>query len=281
MKYRIHHHTEYNFSNSVFLEPHTLRFKPRQDHRQQVIFHESKVHPEPAGRNEFLDETDNLSELVWFEGKHSLLTITAISELKVSDKNPFDFLIYPFSYHEMPIQYDSTFASNRYLYISNNQIFIESYLKLLLNDFKGTTLEFLLMVTRKIHDDFEMTVRHEGAPHPPDLTFKEKKGSCRDLAVLEMEILRNAGFATRFISGYKYNQDPEDGHELHAWVEVFIPGPGWTGFDPATGLIVWNDHFPVSASYLSWNTMPLTGTFRGKAETSMNTLIRIEKITTG
>jgi transglutaminase-like putative cysteine protease len=278
MKFRLYHHTEYSFSDKVFLEPHTFRFKPRQDHKQRLTSYSLKIEPVPVGRNEFLDETNNLTELAWFDGKHASLSITAISEFEPSDKNPFDFLIYPFSFNQMPVHYDLSFALSRYLYISDNQKHINKYIKLYFNDFKGTSLEFLLLVTRKIHEDIENLVRHTGAPHPPDLTLSEKKGSCRDLAVLEMEILRNAGFATRFVSGYKYEQDPDDKPELHAWVEVFLPGPGWIGFDPSTGLIAGNDHFAVSSSYLPEKTMPVTGALRGSAKSEMTSEIRIEKI---
>jgi transglutaminase-like putative cysteine protease len=278
MKFRIYHQTGYHFSEKIFLEPHIFRFKPRQDHKQRLTSFALTIEPVPTGRNEFLDETNNLSELIWFDGKHAQLNLTAVSELETTEKNPFDFLIYPFSFNQMPVHYDLSFALSRYLYISDNQKSINSFIKSNFNDFTGTVMEYLLLVTHKIYEDFEKTIRHNGPPHPPDITLREKKGSCRDLAVLEMEILRNAGFATRFVSGYKFNPDPAEESELHAWVEVFLPGPGWIGFDPSTGLIAGNDHFPVVSSYLPEKTMPVTGTFRGSASSAMKSEIRIEQI---
>jgi len=277
MKIRLHHHTVYSFSNEIFLEPHVLKFKPRQDPWQQLFSFDLRIRPKPAGRYEYLDESGNLSELIWFNNVHQQLIIDAKSELMLQDTHPFGFLVYPFHYNQMPFQYNSSNGLDKYLQLTGNQSNTYTYTKQLLNNHDGNTMNFLLVVTQKLHDDIEKTVRHLGPPHLPDVTLKQKKGSCRDIAVLQMEILRKAGFATRFVSGYKFNQNQEEEHELHAWIEVYIPGPGWIGLDPSTGLVVSNDHIPVSSSFLSENTLPVSGTFRGTAESKMNTRIQIDK----
>ncbi len=276
MKIHLDHQTIYTFSNPVFIEPHILRFKPRMDPRQQLKKFEIKIHPEPTGLYEYLDEYDNLAELVWFDGQHHQLTIEAQSEIEILKVNPFGFLIYPFDNNQMPVQYSSSVNLNIYLQLADDQHNTNTYTKQLMNDFGRNTMDFLLSVTHKLHAEFKKTVRHTGPPHPPDRTLKDQKGSCRDLAVLEMEILRRAGFASRFVSGYKVN-DEEENHELHAWVEVFIPGPGWMGFDPSTGLTVAGNYIAVSSSFSPAGTMPVSGTFRGNAESDMKSKIRIEK----
>lgn len=277
MNIRLYHYTEYTFSNAVFIEPHILKFKPRLDPRQQLLNFDLKVSPEPAGRYEFFDESGNLSELVWFNGDHPNLIIEARSKLRLNQLDPFGFLIYPFHHNQMPIQYSSSNGLDIYLQNDVNQIDTYDYAKLLLKEYGRNTMDFLLAVTKNLHEEIEKTVRHSGSPHPPDKTLKDKEGSCRDLAVLEIEILRKAGFASRFVSGYKFN-DEEDNHELHAWVEVYIHGPGWMGLDPSSGLVVGNDHIPVSSSFLAMNTLPVSGSFRGTAKSSMDSTIRIEKI---
>ncbi len=276
MKIQLFHHTVYTFSQSVFLEPHILKFKPRPDPRHQLKNFDLKVLPDPAGRNEYLDESGNLAELVWFNGEHQELTLEAKSELLLLEEDPFSFLIYPFQHYQMPIHYPSSDGLNTYLQTTDDQIYTYSFTKQLINEYGGNTMDFLLSVTNKLHEEIEKNTRHSGPPHPPDITLTDKKGSCRDLTVLEMEILRKAGFASRFVSGYKFNED-EANPELHAWVEVYIPGPGWVGFDPSTGLIAGKDYIAVSSSFLPANTLPVSGTFRGKAESRMNSTIRIEK----
>ncbi len=277
MKVRIYHLTEYVFSGAVFLEPHMLKFKPRQDPGQRLIFFELKIKPETMGSYECLDESGNLSELVWFDDLHQKLIIETRSDVELFDKNSFGFLIYPFSNNQMPIKYGLSNGLDKYLQYSIDQKDTHDYVKQLMKNHDGNSINFLLSVTQQLHDGIKKTVRHSGHPHLPDFTLKQKKGSCRDIAVLEMEILRKAGFATRFVSGYKFNEDPEENHELHAWIEVFIPGPGWMGFDPSTGFMVSNDHIPISSSFLPENTLPVSGTFRGSAEAKMKTKIQINK----
>lgn len=276
MKIRLIHQTVYTFSEPVFLEPHILKFKPRLDPRQQLKNFEIKIIPEPAGRHEFLDEYDNQAELIWFNGQHPQMTISAKTDLEILAANPFGFLIFPFENNHMPIQYSSSNNLFKYLQITDGQINTHIYAKQLMNDFGHNTMDFLLSLTHKLHEEIEKTVRHSGPPHPPDRTLSDKKGSCRDLAVLEMEILRKAGFATRFVSGYKFSEE-EENHELHAWVEVYIPGPGWMGFDPSAGLSTAGNYIAVSSSFQPADTMPVSGTFRGKAESDMKSKIWIEK----
>lgn len=277
MKLLLDHQTVYTFSNPVFLEPHVLKFKPRQDPRQQLRMFEMKIFPDPVGRYEFLDEYDNQAELVWFNGQHTQLIIEARSELELIEQNPFGFLIFPLENNHFPIQYTSSNNLDIYLLKSDDQTHTSEYVKRLLKISGKDTMDFLLSVTRKLHEEIDKTVRHNGPPHPPDKTLKEGEGSCRDLAVLEMEILRKVGFATRFVSGYRFNEEEHD-HELHAWVEVYIPGPGWMGFDPSTGMASASNYIPVSSSFSPVNTMPVSGTFRGNAETDMKSSIMIEKI---
>jgi transglutaminase-like putative cysteine protease len=278
MNIRLYHRTEYFFSDPVFLEPHTLKFKARQNPGHVLQSYNLTINPAPSGRYEFLDESGNFSEMVWFNNLNTRLILEAESSIKIGNRNPFNYLIYPFKYSQMPVKYSSTSGLDKYIKTIDNQINTYNYLKQLIKNNRGNTMDFLLMVTGILHTDFEKTVRHNGPPHTPDVTLKRKKGSCRDLAVLEMEMLRKSGFATRFVSGYKFNEENDEDPELHAWVEVYIPGPGWIGLDPSTGLMAGNDHIPVSSSFLPVNTLPVSGTFRGKAESEMKTKILIEKV---
>ncbi len=105
--------------------------------------------------------------------------------------------------------------------------------------------------------------------------FSERRGSCRDLSWMLMNMLRFKGFATRFVSGYSYVPGMKDGHELHAWVEVLLPGAGWLAMDPTLGLLVTEYHIPLATSFDPTRTLPVQGSYHGKAKSTMNTEVEI------
>jgi transglutaminase-like putative cysteine protease len=95
---------------------------------------------------------------------------------------------------------------------------------------------------------------------------------------MQINLLRQQGIAAQFVSGYYYFEMEEPSYELHAWVEVFIPGIGWLGLDPSHGILTGNTHFPIVSSAHSENTMPVSGGIRGSATSTLVTELSIEKI---
>lgn len=107
--------------------------------------------------------------------------------------------------------------------------------------------------------------------------FNRPTASCRDLSWLMIDLLRSQNLAARFVSGYGPNPKLE-GHELHAWVEAWIPGAGWFGLDPASGKCVDDRYVPVCASHHPAKTLPVQGSYSGKAISRLKTLVRVEEI---
>jgi transglutaminase-like putative cysteine protease len=71
------------------------------------------------------------------------------------------------------------------------------------------------------------------------------RGACRDFAVLMAEALRELGLAARLASGYlcEFGEGEKRAEgALHAWVETYIPGPGWLGLDPTNGTLCDHHH---------------------------------------
>ena len=155
---------------------------------------------------------------------------------------------------------------------------MKAYVSDVLKSSQNKTVDFLIQLTRKIHTDFELESRLEGDQHPPEYTFQAGKGACRDLSWMQIQMLRYLGLAARFVSGYFYIPSEDSAFELHAWVEVFIPGAGWVGLDPSHGMFTNQQHIPVSASFVVANTMPVTGSIRGDAKSTLETKLNIESI---
>lgn len=279
MKFKISHETTYLFSDEVFLEPHYLRFRPKQTPYIDVKRFSIAIKSAPEGHNVLEDEEHNVIDFCWFEKLTNSLTISVESSLQTKDYNPFNFIIHPDSFNTLPFTYSTHQQQILYAYMQKVPLSQEliSYADAIIDASRFNTVTFLSNLTAQIHKDFTVEYREDGPPLSPNNTFDSKTGSCRDLSWMHINLLRNYGIAARFVSGYFYFETEEPNYELHAWVEVFIPGTGWLGFDPSHGILTGNTHFSLASSAISENTMPVSGGIRGSATSQMSTTLLIEK----
>lgn len=278
MRFKITHETEYEFSESVFLEPHYLMFKPKKAPHLELEWHSLELSITPAGISEQLDAEDNLVHFCWFNGMHKKITIVSEAIVTSKEYNPFNFLIYPLSFNTIPFSYsdNSLELLQKYLITETINKDLLNYGQAILDSNNNGTLAFLTELTLTIHTDFVVESREEGIPFQPNKTFQLKKGSCRDLVWMQIHLLRNLGIASRFVSGYYYVDVEDPQYELHAWTEVFLPGAGWLGFDPSNGITTGHTHIGVASSSHYVNTMPVSGTVRGDATSELRTTLVIE-----
>lgn len=278
MRLRIFHETEYIFSKEVFLEPHYLRFKPKSMPFLHLESYHLALSIEPAGIAEQLDAEGNIVHFCWFTGMYTNIKIKSEALLKINPFEPFNFLIYPSSCYQIPFEYPKVWLPILSHYMVSTEISnsLLAYGQGILENMESNTVAFLSQLTIQIHQDFSLINRETGIPFHPDDTFEGKTGSCRDLSWMQIQLLRNLGLAARFVSGYYYVDVEEPEYELHAWVEVFVPGAGWIGFDPSNGIVTANMHIPVCSSYHYENTMPVSGSVRGSAQAHLKTNLKIE-----
>lgn len=278
MKFKIIHETRYNFNDEVFFEPHSLRFKPKNTPHIELDDFRLKLIPKPIGISEYMDVENNFVHLIWFEEMHSALTINAEVSVESKEFNPFNFLIHPIEYSSFPFTYSGaqTELLNASLNASAIGIPLLEFGNNILSASQNKTLDFLSNLTRAIHKEFHIYIRETGSPLMPDHTFDQKNGSCRDLAWMQIHLLRHLGMAARFVSGYFYLPMVDgDQFELHAWLEVFLPGAGWIGFDPSHGIVAGQHHIPIASSAHYENAMSVSGSIRGSASSEMKTKLEI------
>ena len=264
------HKISYAYSAPVFLEPHILRLRPRNDDYQNIQNFSLFVEPQPAGIHHFLDAEGNSATCLWFVEKTARLSLATSFEAQTLCKNPFSYLVTDNAFQQLPVVYES-FAARALVpsltAIETDDTVVE-FAKSVFADSKGDTLDFLSRLCLTLYENFTVVIRDQGLPLSPSITFHNKSGACRDLVVLYMSICRSFGLATRFVSGYQEGDPDMDRRHLHAWAEVYIPGGGWRGYDPSHGLVIADRHIALAASYDPAGTLPVKGTFRGTGVTA-------------
>jgi transglutaminase-like putative cysteine protease len=280
----ITHTTRYEFSLPVFLEPHVLRFQPRVDGGQALLDFQLEIDPPPAGQTACLDAAGNVVTHVWFDGLHENLSIAARSVVEMQRENPFDYLPDP-RRSMLPAYYGDEAESLRpYLRreappagASDDVAVFAARMRAAS---RGELVPFLSALNNTMHERVRLIQREDGAAWTPAHTWRQQSGACRDLAWLFVDVCRAAGVAARFVSGYEDAVAGREEYDLHAWAEVYVPGGGWRGYDPARGLAVSQHHVAVAAAASPAGAMPVTGTFRSSVATStIATDVTIERRT--
>lgn len=265
MLYHIVHTTDYNYQQSVTLMPHTIRLIPRSDAEQKVHQFSVEIDPKPTGICYNSDLEGNVVLQAWFNEPTNFLQIKVNSQVETLRENPFDYLLEPFAL-KLPIDYSTSLLTqlSPYLqrdYLGNIDPIAYQLAQEILVASDYQTNSFLSKLNQQIYDNCQYLIRETGDPLPAGITWKEKSGSCRDFAVLFMEICRAVGLAARYVSGYQEGDPDQIERDLHAWVEVYLPGAGWRGYDPTHGLAVSDRHIPLVASAFPNYTVPISGSF--------------------
>lgn len=276
MLFTIRHHTQYSYSQPVLLNPHQLRFHPRDDGAQRVVDFQLNITPIPLGRGDHLDLEGNRVTQVWFDNNKTDQFIIDVSlQVETLRYNAFDFLLAPEA-AVLPIAHNNAFAQ-AYLERIDVDDTVTAFAAELSLSVNRDSLSFLDHLNRQLFSDFSHIHRETGAPQTPAHTLQQRSGACRDLAVLFVDCCRAEGIAARFVSGYQKGDLQSERRHLHAWPEVYLPGGGWRGFDPTHGLPVADTHVSIAASAHSRDSMPVTGSFIGDgAQSFLNYQLNIQ-----
>jgi transglutaminase-like putative cysteine protease len=273
----IRHTTSYSYDHPVILEPHTIRLTPRGDSYRHLMERTLTIIPEPDGISMNLDYNGSLCHLVWFKRQASALTIVSRVALKLNEVNPFDFIVHPISCTELPMRYPAGMINQLKPFLLSYSVNekVKDFALSVMRESKNNVLEFSSLLCRKIREACTYEMRDHGDPYPAEKVLSQRRGSCRDLAVLYVAAAREAGLAARFVSGYYFDQSPKH-PQLHAWAEVYIPGGGWRGYDPTIGLACYGHHITLAAGALASEASVIEGAFLGKPESQMDVNIEYE-----
>jgi transglutaminase-like putative cysteine protease len=277
-QWRITHQLCYEYDRPVFLEPIIVRLCPRNDQIQRLLAFDLDLGPTPAGVTRILDPHDNQATVIWFEDMHERFDLCSRATVRISSHQPFAYLLTDAAAERLPVAYDATLTGSLAVYRErcDNALAIDALVAEMRAESSDHTLEYLRLLVVNIPKRCGQVHREDGVPHPPSQTLESGEGSCRDLAVLFMELCRSVGLAARFVSGYCTLPSLHETTELHAWAEVYLPGAGWRGYDPTVGVATADQHIVVAAAADPINAAPTHGTYRGTAQSQFGYEIRIE-----
>jgi transglutaminase-like putative cysteine protease len=276
MRIAVVHTTWYRYSAPVFLEPHTIRLRPREDASQRLESFALGITPPPVGRSECLDQDGNTVIRAWFTETTKELGLRAEFSLDVLRDNPFDFLLSK-SDVKLPMQYASPLRASLEPYLRQSPSGeVCDFARGLAEGCGWQTMPFLNALNQRLFDRTRQVVRAVGPPHAAETTLREQEGSCRDLAVLFCAACRAVGLAARFVSGYERDASLQENGDLHAWAEVYLEGGGWRGYDPSRALAVASTHVAVAAASDPLMASPVSGTYRGMASAKLDFSISMQ-----
>jgi uncharacterized protein (DUF2126 family)/transglutaminase-like putative cysteine protease len=285
----LQHVTHYRYDRPINLGPQVVRLRPAPHSRTRILSYALQVSPGEHFVNWQQDPQGNYLARLVFPDKTEELRVTVDLVAEMAVFNPFDFFLEP---HAEKIPFAYTDSEQRelapYLVTEAGGPLFAKYLAGV--ERKPTpSVDFLVALNQRLSDDIRYLIRMEPGVQAPEETLQLASGSCRDSAWLLVQLLRHLGLAARFVSGYliqltadvKSLDGPsgaeQDFTDLHAWCEVYLPGAGWIGLDPTSGLFAGEGHVPLACSPEPSAAAPISGAL-DECECEFEHDMRVERI---
>ncbi|MBC8027872.1 MAG: transglutaminase family protein [Steroidobacteraceae bacterium] len=285
----LNHVTHYRYDRLVALGPQIVRLRPAPHCRTRILSYSLKVTPAKHFINWQQDpEANYLGRFVFAEKTREFrVEVDLVAEMAVL--NPFDFFLEPYA-ETYPFAYQGVDKRDLapYLVMFRGEPLFREYLRTIPRERKRT-IDWLVELNAKLARDIKYLIRMEPGVQTPELTLTRLSGSCRDSAWLLVQLLRHMGLAARFVSGYLIQltadmksldgpSGPEkDFTDLHAWCEVYLPGGGWIGLDPTSGLLAGEGHIPLACTPEPVAAAPITGAV-DEAEVEFEHHMKVERV---
>ena len=283
------HTTSYDYDRPIGLSPQVVRLRPAPHNRTPIHSYSLRIHPGDHFLNWQQDPHGNYQARIVVPEKTTRFEIKVDLIADLEAFNPFDFFLepsaqtYPFSYHENLERELRPYLETEPL-SAELLSFIEQ-----LDRSERRTVDFLVETNRAVANAIKYVIRMEPGVQTPGETLALKQGSCRDSGWLLVQLLRQLGIAARFVSGYlvqlKPDDPPVDGPrgpvadftDLHAWCECYVPGAGWIGLDPTSGLLAAEGHIPLACTPVPGSAAPIQGSTE-KAEAQFGFRMEVTRI---
>jgi transglutaminase-like putative cysteine protease len=275
IKVAVRHYTSYKYDRFIEVSPQVIRLRPAPHSRTPIKGYSLNIKPENHFINWQQDPFGNYLARVVFPDKINefIVDVEVIADMVVI--NPFDFFVEEYA-DKFPFEYEENLKKQLvpYLEVTERGPLLLEYLKRARKKITKDiiTIDFLVAINQMLNRSIAYRIRMETGVQSCEETLGLASGSCRDSAWLFVQLLRHLGLAARFASGYLVQLKPdvksldgpsgapEDFTDLHAWTEVYLPGAGWVGLDPTSGLFAGEGHIPLACTPEPSSAAPISGT---------------------
>jgi uncharacterized protein (DUF2126 family)/transglutaminase-like putative cysteine protease len=265
------HITRYRYDRLVALAPQVVRLRPAPHARTPILAYSLRIEPSGHFINWQQDPFSNYLARLVFPDKTAEFKITVDLVAEMAVYNPFDFFLEPGA-EQFPFRYEEGVHHDLLPYLAKDPLtprwrkFVDS-----IDVSKRRTIDFLVELNQRLQREIRYVIRMEPGVQTPEHTLETAVGSCRDVGWLLVQTLRHLGLAARFVSGYLIQLKPDlksidgpsgtdrDFTDLHAWCEAYLPGAGWIGLDPTSGLFAGEGHIPVACTPEPSTAAPVSG----------------------
>ena len=274
--FTVRHLTTYRYGREVAFGEHRMMLRPHDRQGQRLVNAKFTISPRPAAVRWINDVFGNTVALARFESRAARLRFDNSVRIDHAELDALDFrideeaLVYPFPYAA-----DERFDLAPWIALdeADDGRELRRWVAQFLHRGGRTETGHLLMtLTNAIKESFAYVRRVSPGTQRPTETLALRRGTCRDFATLMIAAVRSLGLAARFVSGYLYVQsrDQEAGHRgggsTHAWCQVYLPGAGWTDFDPTNGIVGNRDLIGVAVAREPRQAVPISGSFVGSMD---------------